>query len=50
VIGHALNFVICLLVGHDPEPLWKVGPRGVQWQCPRCLRVRDSRALRAVRR
>lgn len=48
MLGHALAFLRCCLLGHA-DPIWEVGRYGVQWRCPSCMRVQVSPALRRTR-
>lgn len=46
--GHFLSRLRCALRG-DHDWLWRVGPRGIYWECTRCLHSRPSPVLKPLR-
>lgn len=49
MLGHALARLLCVLIGHTRHQQFRVGPRGVSWECSRCHTLTPSRALVRVK-
>ena len=45
MIGPALGYVLCCLIGHSRDLVWERDPytRHPRWRCSRCMCVQDWR-------